>query len=200
MHLMLKILGGQLRSRQLKTPKHDDVTRPWTGRARESVFNQLRGHIQGGNVLDLFAGVGTMGLEAVSRGAEHVVLVEQDRKIFEMLEQNVETLQCDDRAHAIQCDALSTIPLLRAQPPLDVVFVDPPYVMMKNDASRKRVLNHLTQLETILDDDGFVLLRTPINPEHVDHTVEEFVGPEIHKEGQGMWILFYGKAPKEPSA
>ena len=73
---MLKILGGHLRSRQLKTPKNGDVTRPWTGRARESVFNQLRGHIQGGNVLDLFAGVGTMGLEAVSRGAEHVVMVE----------------------------------------------------------------------------------------------------------------------------
>ena len=98
---MLKILGGHLRSRQLKTPKTDGVTRPWTGRARESVFNQLRGHIQGGNVLDLFAGVGTMGFESVSRGAEHVVMVEQDRKIFALLEENLASLQCGDTAHAI---------------------------------------------------------------------------------------------------
>ncbi len=194
---MLKILGGHLRSRQLKTPKNDDVTRPWTGRARESVFNQLRGHIQGGNILDLFAGVGTMGLEAVSRGAEHVVMVEQDRKIFGLLEENIASLQCGDTAYPIQCDALSTIPLLRAQAPLDVVFVDPPYVMMKNDASRQRVLNQLNEVESILADDGFVLLRSPINPELTEHTVDGLVGPEIHKEGQGMWILFYGKPPRD---
>jgi len=194
---MLKILGGQLRSRKLKTPKQDEVTRPWTGRARESAFNQLRGHIQGGNVLDLFAGVGTMGLEAVSRGAEHVVLVEQDYKIFSMLEENIASLQCGDTAYAIQCDALSTIPLLRAQAPLDVVFVDPPYAMMKNEASRKRVLSQLNEVESILADDGLVLLRSPINPAHAPHTVEGLVGPEVHKEGQGMWILFYGKPPKD---
>ncbi|MGY8757092.1 MAG: RsmD family RNA methyltransferase, partial [Phycisphaerales bacterium] len=86
---MLKILSGQFRSRKLKTPRENDVTRPWTGKARESVMNQLRGHLNGSIVLDLFAGVGTMGLEAVSRGASTVVMVEKDRKIFELLEQNI---------------------------------------------------------------------------------------------------------------
>jgi 16S rRNA (guanine966-N2)-methyltransferase len=99
---MLKILSGQFKSRRLKTPRDNETTRPWTGRARESVFNQLRGHINEGIVLDLFAGVGTMGLEAASRGAKEVVLVEQDRKIFAMLENNIATLDCKDTAIALQ--------------------------------------------------------------------------------------------------
>ncbi|MGY8754041.1 MAG: 16S rRNA (guanine(966)-N(2))-methyltransferase RsmD, partial [Phycisphaerales bacterium] len=127
---MLKILSGQFKSRRLKTPRDNETTRPWTGRARESVFNQLRGHINEGIVLDLFAGVGTMGLEAASRGAKEVVLVEQDRKIFAMLENNIATLDCKDTAIALQSDALSSIPLLRVQRPVDVIFIDPPYAMM----------------------------------------------------------------------
>ena len=96
---MLKILGGQFKSRKLKTPRDNETTRPWTGRARESVFNQLRGHINDGIILDLFAGIGTMGLEAVSRGAKTVVLVERDRKIFEILEENIDTLGCKENCN-----------------------------------------------------------------------------------------------------
>jgi len=190
---MLRILSGQFRSRRLKTPPDNSVTRPWTGRARESVFNQLRGHINEGIVLDLFAGVGTMGLEAVSRGAQTAVLVEQDFKIFKLLEANIETIQCEDRATAMQADALSSLPLLRIPRPVDVTFVDPPYGMMQNDATRQRIFDQLARIEPLLDDEGLVVLRTPENPREIDHTVEELAGPEIHKVGAGMWILYYGK-------
>lgn len=190
---MLKILGGQFNSRKLKTPRNDDTTRPWTGRARESVFNQLRGHIGGGIVLDLFAGVGTMGLEAVSRGATDVVLVEQDRKIFTMLQENIEALDCSDVAAALQSDALSSVPLLRVPRPVDVVFIDPPYVMMSDDKARARVLEQLEQFPAILDPEGLVVLRTPLDPNKTDHTVPSLIGPEIHKMGPSMWVLFYGR-------
>ena len=190
---MLRILGGQFRSRQLKTPPDNAVTRPWTGRARESVFNQLRGHINDGSVLDLFAGVGTMGLEAASRGAQTVVLVEQDYKVFNMLEANIEKMQCEDRATAMQADALSSLPLLRVPRPLDVAFIDPPYSMMENEAMRVRILDQIARIEPLLDAEGLIVLRTPKNPNETDHSVEVLAGPEVHKEGLGMWVLYYGK-------
>ena len=190
---MLRILGGQFRSRQLKTPPDNAVTRPWTGRARESVFNQLRGHINDGIVLDLFAGVGTMGLEAASRGAQTVVLVEQDYKVFNMLEANIEKMQCEDRATAMQADALSSLPLLRVPRPLDVAFIDPPYSMMENEAMRVRILDQISRIEPLLDAEGLIVLRTPKNPNETDHSVEVLAGPEVHKEGLGMWVLYYGK-------
>ena len=190
---MLKILGGQFRSRKLKTPRGQDVTRPWTGRSRESLFNQLRGHIQDGNILDLFAGVGTMGLEAVSRGANHAVLVEQDYKIFKTLEQNIELLGCNEIAHPIHCDALSTIPLLRSQTPINVAFIDPPYAMMNAESTRLRIFEQMERLSPILDEDGFIVLRSPMDPNKISHIVNSLLGPEIHKEGSGMWVLFYGK-------
>ena len=189
---MLKLLGGQFKSRKLKTPRDSETTRPWTGRARESVFNQLRGHIGDGIVLDLFAGVGTMGLEAVSRGAKTVVLVEQDRKIYLMLQKNIETLDCAESAIALQSDALSSIPLLRVPRPVDVVFIDPPYAMMVDEKTRERIFEQIANLPAILDSEGLIVLRSPLNPHQVAHTIDTLTGPEIHKMGAGMWVLFYG--------
>ncbi len=191
---MLKILGGQFRSRRLKTPRDNEITRPWTGRARESVINQLRGHLYDGVVLDLFAGIGTMGLEAVSRGAKSAVLVEKDRKIFSLLQSNIETLGCEEQAIPIHADALSSIPLLRVPRPVDVVFVDPPYAMMTDEILRKKIFEQIKNIDPLLDEDGFIVLRSPLNPQTTDYTIGNLTGPEIHKEGAGMWILFYGKS------
>ncbi len=190
---MLKILGGQFRSRKLKTPSDNDITRPWTGRARESVVNQLRGHLQDGVILDLFAGVGTMGLEAISRGAKTAVMVEKDRKIFTMLEENIATLDCNSNAVALHADALSSIPLLRIPRPIDIAFVDPPYVMMADEPLRNRIFEQLSNIAPLLDDDGFIVLRTPLDPNKHSHEIENLLGPEMHKSGAGMWILFYTK-------
>ncbi len=189
---MLKILGGQFKSRKLKTPRDNETTRPWTGRARESVFNQLRGHLNGGIVLDLFAGVGTMGLEAISRGAATAILVEQDRKIFGMLETNIASLNCSTEAVALQSDALSSIPLLRVPRPVDVVFIDPPYAMMAEDRTRTLVFEQIGNLKSILDPEGLIVLRTPIDPQRTSHAIDALAGPESHKMGAGMWVLFYG--------
>ena len=190
---MLQVLGGQFKSRRLRTPRDNATTRPWSGRAREAVFNQLRGHIPDGNVLDLFAGVGTMGLEAASRGAKSVVMVERDRRIFEMLESNIDSLSCSNQVSAVCSDALGTVALLRAPTPIDVAFVDPPYVMMSDEELRHRVLQQVANIEPLLTEDGFVVLRSPEDPKRVAHDVPELDGPEIHKHGSGMWVLFYGK-------
>src|SRR5262245_15938357 len=78
---MLKIIAGEFRSRKLLTPDDGSVSRPYGARVKESIFNLLRGWFEGATVIDLFAGVGTMGLEAVSRGAARVFMVERDRHI-----------------------------------------------------------------------------------------------------------------------
>ena len=66
---MIKIIGGEYRSRKLLTPENESVSRPYGSRVKESLFNLLRGWFEGATVIDLFAGVGTMGLECASRGA-----------------------------------------------------------------------------------------------------------------------------------
>ena len=190
---MLKILGGQFRSRKLKTPRGSDLTRPWTGRARETVMNQLRGHLQDAVVLDLFSGIGTMGLESISRGARTAVMVEKDRKIFEMLEANIETLNCEKNAVPIHGDALSSVPLLRTTRPVDITFIDPPYAMMTSTPMRERIFEQVSKIEPLLDSEGLIILRTPIDPTTIDHSIDTLAGPEIHKEGPAMWVLFYGK-------
>mgnify|MGYP001430614606 CR=1 FL=1 len=141
----------------------------------------------------LFAGVGTMGLEAASRGAKTVVMIEKDRKIFELLESNIDSLDCAEQAVAVQADALSSIPLLRVPRPVDVAFLDPPYAMMKNDSLHERILEQISKIEPLLHSEGLIVLRTPVDPYRISHSIDTLAGPEIQKEGSGMWILFYGK-------
>ncbi len=188
---MLKIIGGEFRSRKLLTPEDDEITRPYAARVKESVFNILRGWFEGARVLDLFAGVGTMGLEAVSRGASQVVMVEQQRAVFRLLEENIRMLDCGDRARALQADALSAGILGAAPAPVDIVFMDPPYAMMQLESSQQRILAQASRLRDVMAPKSFLVLRTPINPACATPKVDGFDGPEIHAYGQEMWVLLY---------
>lgn len=191
---MPRIIAGEYRSRRLAAPDDDVLTRPYTDRVKESVFNLLRGWFDDARVLDLFAGVGTMGLEAVSRGAAKVLLVEQNRKVFKLLEENINTLGCGERAEAMLGDALGSACLLRAPKPVDIVFVDPPYEMMKRQDSRHRIMAQVSRCAEVMGEQGFLVLRSPIDPEGVESA--EFLlpgldGPEVRKHGTEMWVLLY---------
>ena len=190
---MPRIIAGHYRSRMLESAQ-TDATRPYTDRVKESVFNILRGHIEGSGVLDIFSGVGTMGLEAVSRGASHVVLIEQDAKVYSTLVRNIEMLGCGDVAEAVRGDALSSTPVLRAPSPLNVIFLDPPYVMMKDERLRVRVLEQAAQLGQHLEPGGWLVLRSPLDPERVDHAVDGLNGPEVRTYRKQHAVLFYTRA------
>jgi 16S rRNA (guanine966-N2)-methyltransferase len=192
---MLRILGGEFRSRQLLTPDDDLTSRPYSSRAKESLFNLLRGWFEGTNVIDLFAGVGTMGLEAVSRGAASVLLVERDRKVFDLLKQNIETLKCADRAIAVNADALGGVWIAKASKPVDVIFCDPPYRLMEDERSRQRVLEQVGRCRALMADRGFVVLRSPIGTRDAELSVEGFAGPEEHRYGNEMRVLLYSPMP-----
>lgn len=188
---MLKILGGEFRSRYLHSPEGEDQTRPMTSRTKESIFNLLRGWFEGARVLDLFAGVGTMGLEAVSRGATEVVLVERDREVFNYLTGNIASLRCGDRAVAIQGDALGPIAIQRAPKPVDIVFLDPPYAMMYDDDLRAKVLEQARLLRSVMAEKSFLVLRSPIELPPNEIRLDGFDGPETHNYSREMLVMLY---------
>jgi 16S rRNA (guanine(966)-N(2))-methyltransferase RsmD len=148
---------------------------------------------QGARVLDLFAGIGTVGLEAVSRGASTVLMVEKSPKIFRVLRRNIEVLGCGDRARAILGDALGPACLAAAPRPCDLVFCDPPYEFMYDEGKRRRVLEQIERCRKVMTDRGFAVLRSPVAPEELE-PIRGFEGPEAHRYTREMWVLIYQPA------
>ena len=122
----MRIIAGEWRGRRLVAPE-GDTTRPTADRTRETLFSMLvsrLGSFEGLAVADLFAGSGALGLEALSRGAQSAVFVEQDPAAIRAMRANIAALRAQD-----QCDvrATSVLALGPAKQPLDLVFLDPPY-------------------------------------------------------------------------
>jgi 16S rRNA (guanine966-N2)-methyltransferase len=125
----VRIVGGEFRGRSLATPKSDDI-RPTTDRTRESLFNILSHAypqaLDGTRVLDLFAGTGAVGLEALSRGARAALFVEQSVEGRGLLHTNIETLGVIGRAKIFRRDA-TALGGVGTVEPFDFLFADPPY-------------------------------------------------------------------------
>jgi 16S rRNA (guanine966-N2)-methyltransferase len=125
----VRIVAGARRGRRLRVPPGPAV-RPTTEMVREAVFDSL-GPITGLTVLDLFAGTGAMGLEALSRGAERCVFVECDRKVVEILRQNIHDLDYEAQSRVVVADYQAALrDLSRSRERFDLLFIDPPYRML----------------------------------------------------------------------
>lgn len=157
----MRIIGGTLRRRSLESPSGYQTTRPMPDLVRESLFNLLRGHSEDAVVLDLFSGSGAIGLEAVSRGAARCVMVERDRAACEVIERNVRALGVEDRCEVVRGDALSPVILSRAPKPVHLIFFDPPFPLVWDRASWERCRSQLARLAGLLDDTGYLVVRTP---------------------------------------
>jgi 16S rRNA (guanine(966)-N(2))-methyltransferase RsmD len=123
----VRIIAGTLKGRRLVTPR-GPVTRPTADQVRIALLDTLAPYLPGARVLDLFAGAGGVGLEALSRGAAHATFVERDARAVAALRQNVTALGVSDVARVVRAEvgrALSA--LARAGARFDVVFLDPPY-------------------------------------------------------------------------
>ena len=145
----MRITGGILRSRRLKTIKSDKL-RPATDRLRECMFDILANLIDlhGARGLDLYAGTGSVGFETISRGASHVVFVEADPKVANVLRENVISLTIEDNCtiRVMKVEKYLDIcakEVLSEQDKFDVVYVDPPYAL--NNTTREIVNQILTQ-------------------------------------------------------
>ncbi len=126
----MRIIGGEARSRVIDAPKGMD-TRPTQDKVRESLFNILQWEIQGKTVLDLFAGSGALGLEALSRGAEYAVFVDASLKAAKVIQENVNRLGFQGKARVIRDDWKSAVgyQAYYDRNVFELVFLDPPYRM-----------------------------------------------------------------------
>jgi 16S rRNA (guanine966-N2)-methyltransferase len=137
----VRIVGGTLRHRQFLAPKGSE-TRPTSSMLRETLFNICQGYIQEANFLDLFAGSGAMGLEALSRGASHATFIDSSREAIKCIRQNLDTLELQHQATVLQGDVFNKVKLLiKAGKQYDIIYADPPYEKMilqqgNNDGKR----------------------------------------------------------------
>lgn len=186
----MRIIAGEYRSRLIEGPPEDAPTRPMPDRVKESLFNILRGHFEGANVLDAFSGTGVIGLECASRGAARVVCVEKDRHAAAALQRNVDLLGCGDRVEVVRGDALGAGALARAPRPLTLAFFDPPYAMMEDRVQFGRVMDQVAKAVGLLSPDGFAVLRTPWPLTHVvggPSPAAALPAPHRHKPRRDDW-------------
>lgn len=118
------MIGGKWRGRILKFPAAIDL-RPTTDRIRVTIFDWLMHDIAEASCLDLFAGSGALGFEALSRGAKKVIFVDQSKKVIGQLKENTKMLKADHQASIIQSSAENF--LIQQTEPFDIIFLDPPY-------------------------------------------------------------------------
>jgi 16S rRNA (guanine966-N2)-methyltransferase len=135
------VTGGRLRGRRLRAPR-GSATRPTADRVRESVFARL-GDFEGAAVLDLFAGTGALGIEALSRGAARAVFVERARPALAALEANLADLELAAAARVLRTNARAALGrLARERESFDVVFLDPPYGIEEAGEALREVAEH----------------------------------------------------------
>jgi 16S rRNA (guanine966-N2)-methyltransferase len=123
----MKIIAGSLKNRSLLIPTSSTV-RPTSSKLRGQVFNICQGYLDGIHALDLFAGSGAMGIEALSRGASRCVFVEQDHQVAETLRKNLCSLKLMEKSRVLEMDVLKAVGILSSSsPPFSFVYIDPPY-------------------------------------------------------------------------
>jgi 16S rRNA (guanine(966)-N(2))-methyltransferase RsmD len=123
----MRIIAGAFRGRRLHAPK-DSRIRPTSDRVREAVFNIIAAQVEGASVLDLFAGTGAMGLEALSRGARFCLFVDQGAEAMRLIGANVRLCGAQERSRMVQGPVGSVVRRLCSENELfDVIFMDPPY-------------------------------------------------------------------------
>lgn len=151
----MRIIAGIARSVPLVTPRGEE-TRPTSDKVKETLFNMLQGYISDARVLDLFAGSGQIGLEALSRGAKEAVFVERSDEAVKCIKANIEKTKFTSQAGVMKMDISSAIRSLSAEKrEFDLIFMDPPYG--KN--LEQPVILQLQEMK-LLADDGLIMIES----------------------------------------
>jgi 16S rRNA (guanine966-N2)-methyltransferase len=181
----MRIIGGSARGRKLVGPSSAG-TRPLSDRAREALFNILGPGIRGERVLDLFAGTGAVGLEAISRGALSATFVERDRKALGDIQRNLDTLGFGDQGKAVSGDALGF--LGRTRDAFDVIFAGPP----QWDGLWKTTIAAVDARSEVLADGG--VLITQLDPSEDDGDPELGALARVDARTYGKTFLLFHEA------
>jgi 16S rRNA (guanine966-N2)-methyltransferase len=160
----MRIIAGELRGRRIEAPAGMD-TRPMLDRVREALFGRLSERLVDARVLDLFAGSGSLGIEALSRGAARARFVESGARALAALKSNIELLRLGKRAEVVRANALDPKCWRgkdEAAPLHDLVFFDPPYPLVVDPAERKKLVDALAKLfDTALVPEALLVFHLP---------------------------------------
>ena len=121
----MRVTTGTARGRNLAAPPDSNITRPTSDMAKQAIFNIIQFEVEGTEVLDLFAGSGQLGIEALSRGARRATFIDSSREAQQTIVQNLKTTQLSNQAKILTTDALTF--LSRTRDTFDIAFLDPPY-------------------------------------------------------------------------
>lgn len=169
----MRVIAGTARNLPLKSIEGRD-TRPTTDRIKETLFNILQPSIAECSFLDLFAGSGQIGIEALSRGAGHAVFVENNKKACACIEENLRFTRFMPRARLLAMEALSALRTLEGNDSFDYIFMDPPY---KSGAERE-ALGFLAS-SALLKEDAVVIIEAAAD---TDFSYVEELGFEVIRE------------------
>jgi 16S rRNA (guanine966-N2)-methyltransferase len=122
----VRVIAGHFRGTKLHSPPGEDI-RPTADRLRESIFNIIGPRIRGKHVLDLFAGTGAMGIEALSRGAHHAVFIDKNPQALNLIQRNVAKVRAAENATVIAWDIRRDLNCLKNLAVPEIIFIDPPY-------------------------------------------------------------------------
>ncbi len=155
----MRIISGNLKGKKLLIPR-DEVTRPLRDAVKESLFNLLQHskvlnfELHNSDVLDLFSGVGTFGLECISRNCKHVTFFENHSPALEMLKRNIKNLRCDTKTKIIEKDVYQLPKIKIELEKFDIIFLDPPF--KDKDIS---ILLEIIKEKSLLKKNGIILIH-----------------------------------------
>ena len=147
----MRVITGTARGRKLIEPSNYDI-RPTTGKVKESMFNIIQFQIPGSRVLDLFAGTGQLGIEALSRGAEEAIFVDTSPEAVKIVRENLKNTGFLDKSRVVRTDSLM---YLKSGEKFDIVFMDPPY----SGDTLKTALNMAVRFD-ILKENGIIICES----------------------------------------
>lgn len=150
----MRVITGSARGRKLITLEGDDV-RPTTDKVKESIFNIIQFDVEGSNFLDLFAGSGQIGIEALSRGARSATFVDKSKRSVDIIKTNIHTVGFDSIASVYNTDSLLYLERARGY---DIAFLDPPY-------STGLLERAMEKISVAMNDNAIVICECPASDE-----------------------------------
>ena len=180
----MRVIAGSAKSLRLKTIDGMD-TRPTTDRIKETLFNMINVYIPGARFLDLFAGSGAIGIEALSRGASEAVFIDNNRKCIDCIKANLKFTKLEDRASVYNTTAVGAITMMEDEDPFDIIFVDPPY----DNLYERDVILALEESE-LVDDDTIIIVEASKETtfEYLEDTVFMIYKEKDYKTNKHVFI------------
>ena len=150
----MRVISGKVRGLKLNAPKNQDV-RPTTDRVKENLFNMISSYIMDSNILDLFAGTGSLGIECLSRGAKNCVFVDISKESIAIVKSNIKKARVENESLVLNLDFKDAVSRLQSQKnKFDVIFMDPPYY-------KEMFVDALEKIDNanLLDEDGIIVVE-----------------------------------------